>query len=96
MAMAISMECGLRCDDRRARTRRKSVHHIRGRLAAFALAAAVLALMAYGQHWLLQQAPAAASELAMATYAVDALSGGAAATDARVNDTEPNGRDVAR
>ena len=87
----------MRCDDRRACTkRRNSAHGVRGRLAAFAFTAAALALMAYGQHWLLQQAPAAASELAMATYAVDALSGGSAATDALANDTETNGKDTAR
>ena len=93
MAMAISMECGVRCDEHRARTMRRR-NRVRGRLAAFAFAAAALVLMAYGQHWLMQQAPAAASELAAATYAVDALSGGTVVVDADANDIRPSANDT--
>ena len=97
MAMTISIECGVRGDDYRAcATRRRNGHRFRGRLAAFAFAAAALALMAYGQHWLLLQAPGAASELTVATYAVKALSGGTAAGDADATDTQPHGKDIAR
>jgi hypothetical protein len=95
MAMAISMECGVRCAEYRLRTgRRKRKHHIRT-FAAFAAAAAALVLMTYGQHWLLQEAPATTSELAAATYAIDALSGGTAVA-ADANGTNPDDKEVAR
>jgi len=60
------------------------------RLAALVAAAAALVLMSFGEHWLLRQAPATPSELAAATYAVDALAGGAAVLDADANDIQPS------
>jgi hypothetical protein len=95
MAMAISIECSVRCTDFRTRAKRPGkMGRVGARLAAVAVATAALVLMAYGEHWLLQQAPATPSELAAATYAVDALSGGAVAVDANANDIHPNAQDV--
>ena len=95
MAMAISMECGVRCTEHRLRNGgHKRKRRIRT-LAAFAAAAAALVLITYGQHWLLQEAPATTSELAAATYAIDALSGGTAVA-ADANGTNPDDKEVAR
>jgi hypothetical protein len=60
------------------------------RLTALVAAAAALVLMSFGEHWLLRQAPATPSELAAATYAVDALAGGAAVLDSDANDIQPS------
>jgi hypothetical protein len=89
--MALSIECGARCDQYRARPKRpRNARRISGRLAALAIVIAAIVLMAYGQQWLLRQAPATPSELAAATYAVDALAGGAAVLDADANDIQPS------
>ena len=97
MTMALSIECGARCDEYWARARGpRYARRISGRLAALAIMVAALVLIAYGQHWLLQQAPAAGSELAMATYAVDALSNGVAAVTAAPNDSRPDSKDITR
>lgn len=96
MAMAISMQCGVRCTEYRLRAgRRNKLHRIRARLTVFAAVAAALLLMAYGEQWMLQRAPASADELAVATYAVDALAGGVA-IDASANDTNPVDEDIAQ
>ena len=95
MAMAISMQCGIVCTEYRVRAgRRRKRQRIRARVILLAVAAAMLVLMSYGEHWLLQQAPATPSELAAATYAVDALSGGAVVVDADANDLHPNTNDL--
>ena len=96
MATAISMQCSLRCIQYRTGAgRRSKAHRIRARLAAFAVAAIALVLIVYGEHWLLRQAPAT-TVLAAAAYAIDALSGGAAAWESNVNDTNPDGNGIAR
>jgi hypothetical protein len=95
--MALSIECGARCDQYRARPKRpRNARRISGRLAALAIVVAAIVLMAYGQQWLLRQAPAAGSELAVATYAVDALSDGVAAVATDPNDTQRDNKDIAR
>src|SRR6185312_8120378 len=87
MAMAISMQCSVRCAEYRMHAKRpRNTRRVGARLAALAAAVAALALMSFGEHWLLRQAPATPSELAAATYAVDALAGGAAVLDADAND----------
>ena len=94
MAMAISMQCGVRCDEYRACAKRgKNARRVPGRLAALAVVFAALVLMAYGQTWLLQEAPATPSELATATYAVGALSGSAVVAEPNANDIHPNAND---
>ena len=92
MAMAISMQCSsVRCPEHRIHAKRpRNTRRMAARVAALAAAIAVLALMSFGEHWLLRQAPATPSELAAATYAVDALAGGAAVVDADANDIHPN------
>lgn len=97
MAMAISIQCSVRCTEQRAYAKcPRNMRRAGVRLAAFAVAAAAVAVMSYGEHWLLQQAPATASELAAATYAVDALSGGAVVVDADANDIRPNANEIQR
>ena len=97
MAMAISMQCGVRCTEYRLRARRRhQLQRIRARLTVFAVAAAALLLMAYAEQWMLQRAPTSANELTVAMYAVGALSGGAIAVDAPANDTNPEDEDIAR
>jgi hypothetical protein len=97
MAMALSIGCVVRCDQYRARAKRpRNARRVSGRLAALAVVVAALVLMAYGQHWLLQQAPAAGSELAMATYAVDVLSDGVAAVATDPNGTQRDNKGSAR
>ena len=97
MAMAISMQCGVRCTEYRLRARRRNqLQRIRARVTVFAVAAAALLLMAYAEQWMLQRAPTSADELTVATYAVDALSGGAIAGEATTSDTNPEDEDIAR
>lgn len=104
MAMAISMQCSVRCAEHRVRaTRPMNIRRAGARLAALAAVVAALVLMSFGEHWLLRQAPATPSELAAATYAVDALAGGAAVMDADANDIppsangfQPEDKDIAR
>ena len=97
MAMAISIQCSVRCSEQRAYAKRpRNMRRAGVRLAAFAVAAAAVAVMSYGEHWLLQQAPATASELVAATYAVDALSGGAVVVDADAKDIRPNANEIRR
>ncbi len=43
------------------------------RAATIALAFAALALVGYGEHWMLESAPAAGSELVAATTAIDTI-----------------------
>ena len=84
MAMAISIQCSVRCTEHRVHAKRnRKMSRLGARLASFAVAAAALVLILYGQHWLLQQAPATPSELAAATYAVDALTGTRTSHDER-------------
>ena len=91
MAMAISMQCSVRCAEHRVHAKRpRNMRRVGARLAALAAAAAALVLMSYGEHWLLQQAPATPSELAAAAYAVDTLAGGAVVMDADANDSQPS------
>ena len=104
MAMAISMQCIVRCAEHRVRaTRPTNIRRAGARLAALAAVVAALVLMSFGEHWLLRQAPATPSELAAATYAVNALAGGAAVMDADANDIpasangfQPEDKDIAR
>jgi len=91
MAMAISMQCSVRCAEHRVHAERPAnMRRMGARLAALAAVIAVLVLMSFGEHWLLRQAPATPSELAAATYAVDALADGAAVVDADANDIHPS------
>ena len=84
MAMAISIQCSVRCTEHRVHAKRnKKISRVGGRLIAFAMTAAALVLILYGEHWLLRHAPATPSELAAATYAVDALSGTRTSHDER-------------
>ena len=91
MAMAISLQCSIRCAEHRVGAKRPTnMRRAGARLAALAAVVAALVLMSFGEHWLLRQAPATPSELAAATYAVDALAGGAAVLDADANDIQPS------
>ena len=91
MALAISMQCSVRCAEHRVRAKRpRNTRRVGARLAALAAAVAALVLMSVGEHWLLRQAPATPSELAAATYAIEALAGGAVVMDADANDIHPS------
>ena len=91
MAMAISVQCSVRCAEHRARTKRpRNMRRVGARLAALAGVIAALVLMSFGEHWLLRQAPATPSEAAAAAYAVDALAGGSVVMDADANDIHPS------
>ena len=59
MAMAISMQCSVRCAEHRVHAKRpRNMRRLGARLAALVVAAAALVLMSFGEHWLLRQAPA--------------------------------------
>ena len=75
----MSLSPDLFASRRTVAARRKS--RIGTRVERLTLAAIALLLMLYGEQWLLQQAPAAADELTVATCVIDAVDG----TDARAN-----------
>jgi hypothetical protein len=59
---------------------------IGARIERLTLAAIALLVMAYGEQWLFQRAPAAADELTVATCAIDAVDGADARTNACASD----------
>jgi hypothetical protein len=104
MAMAISLQCSIRCAEHRVRAKRPTnMRRAGARLAALAAVVAALVLVSVGEHWLLRQAPATPSELAAATYAAEALVGSAVVQGADANDIppgtngfQPEDKDIAR
>ncbi len=75
MALQLSITYSARYADwrcRRAASRRRGLN---ARLAAFAIATALAVLTAYGERWMLSEAPAASNELVVAACAVEAVYG---------------------
>jgi hypothetical protein len=52
---------------------RRATRHFGARMTAFALAAAAVLLMLYGELWLLERSTVAADELTMAACLIDAV-----------------------
>jgi hypothetical protein len=71
MAMSNPVTCPMSGDGIRRPLR--ATRHFGARMAAFALAAAAVLLMLYGELWLLERSTVAADELTMASCLIDAV-----------------------